>query len=129
MGQELWKVQDHLTRMEELARGVLNHAAAIKKIRAEHPHTFAFNYQVNAHHVRLWHVVYHCSGCGELKTEKKEPVCSRCNTDTTLTRCDASDTEAEKERVQPEHQGYDNSPIAFRCPACKKIHILRYQGD
>jgi hypothetical protein len=127
MGQELWKIQDHLNRMEAAAQVVLNHAAAIKKIRAEHPHAFAFNYQVNAHHNALWHVIYHCCGCGELKTEKKEPVCSRC--DTALKRCDASDTEAEDERRRPEHQGYDNPPLAFRCPACGKIHILRYQGD
>ncbi len=127
MGQELWKINDHLKRMADLAQGILNHSDAIRKIRADHPHTFAFNYQVNAHHERIWHVVYYCNGCGELKTEKKEPVCSIC--DTTLKRCDASDTEAEDERKLPEYQGYSNLPLAFRCPQCAKIHILRHQGD
>lgn len=129
MGQELWKINDHLTRMEALAQSILSHAAAIKKIRAEHPHTFTFNYQVNAHHERIWHVVYHCNGCGELKTEKKEPVCEIHNL--TLMRCNSDDTEAEAERAKPEHHGFSNIPLAFRCTRsdCRKIHILRHQGD
>jgi hypothetical protein len=127
MGQELWKIDDHLKRMEDLAQGVLNHADAIKKIRAAHPHTFAFNYQVNAHHDRLWHVVYHCNGCGTLKTEQKEPVCSAC--DSTLKLCNKADSEAEAERIKPEHQGHQNPPLAFRCPTCRKVHILWHQGD
>jgi len=128
MGQELWKINDHLNRMAALAQSILNHQAAIKKIRAEHPHTFTFSYQVNAHHVSIWHVVYQCNGCGELKTEKKEPVCSIC--DSTLRRCDASDFEAERERKKPEHrEHHDNPPLAFRCTLCHKVHILWTQGD
>jgi len=127
MGQELWKINDHQNRMEALAQSILNHAAAIKKIRAEHPHTFVFSYQVNAHHEYMWHVVYQCNGCGELKTQRKEPVCEVC--DVTLKRCDKSDTEAEAERAKPEHKGYMNPALAFRCPKCTKIHILWHQGD
>ncbi len=127
MGSPLFQVLDHAAKMEQFARGILSHAADIKKIQAEHAHIWSFSFQINAHHERLWHVHYQCNGCGVHRREDKEPVCEAC--DTPLVRCSAEDTEAEAERQKPEYGGRMNIPLAFRCPKDQKIHILWHRGD
>lgn len=128
MSLELYRVNQNMETMGQLAQQILGLVVENKKIQAEHPHDFKFHHQTNAYHNKLWHVVYACPGCGATKTEKKEPVCSSC--DINLFRCDATDTEAEAERQKPEHkERFTNLPMAFRCPRCRKVHILAYNGD
>jgi hypothetical protein len=126
MALTAYKIQEHVLQMEKLAQSILHHTSKIKQLQAECPHPiWRFHFQVNAFHNKLWNVLYKCDECSLVKTEKKPPVCEVCNISLVL---DAGE-EAEAERVKPEHQGYLNSPIAFRCPKCRKIHILRYEGD
>ena len=90
-------------------------------------HTWKFKAQWNAYHEHFWIVQYTCETCEAERKERKIPVCETC--DCALVRCGPEDVTAEKERLKPEHQGRMNSPLAFRCPQCRTIHILWHQGD
>lgn len=127
MGQKLYEIQERMNQMEGFARGILKAAAEIKEIRAECMHCWNFSFQTNDYHEHIWNVVYQCNECGEQRNKKKKPVCEAC--DSTLKRAGKNDTEAQKERKKEKYQGHDNPPIAFRCPQCKKIHILWTRGD
>lgn len=90
-------------------------------------HTWKFKKQWNAYHEYFWIVQYECTTCEAERKDRKIPVCETC--DCSLVRCGPEDGPAEKERCKPEHQGFMNLPLAFRCPQCRTIHILRHQGD
>lgn len=90
-------------------------------------HDWKFKEQFNAYHEHFWIVKYQCSACEAEKKERKIPVCEVC--DLSLVRCGPEDGPAEEERSKPEHRGRMNSPLAFRCPECRTIHILWHQGD
>lgn len=90
-------------------------------------HTWKFQKQWNAYHEHFWIVQYPCTECDAERKERKIPVCEVC--DCAVVRCGPEDVKAEEERCKPEHQGFMNRPLAFRCPQCRKIHILRHQGD
>lgn len=122
------KMNRALYSLSRAQDAVLKAAREVFDIQAACEHSWCFVRQVNAYHINLWNVVWKCQHCDTEQVDKEvPPICTDCQEE--LKRVSKDDAEAEAERVKPEHQGYLNPPEAWRCTACRKIHILHLNGD
>lgn len=109
-------------------REIMKQAVVINELRKVCNHNFRFHSQTNAYHEHLWNVTYQCSECELTTTTKIPPVCEACLV--TLVRAKKGDRQAAREAKNKEGDDHlGNPPLAFRCPKCKKIHILWHEGD
>jgi len=128
MGDIAYHIQDNRRRVELASGEIAKCLAEIAKLQKSCEHSWRFNRQVNNYHERNWNITYKCIECDSERTDQnRPPVCEVC--DTALVRAKKGDQEAEQERKKDKYKGRYNSPIAFRCPKCKKIHILWHLGD
>ena len=128
MGATALKIGQARANIAKAGETIVKETALIAQLQQSCPHpVWRFVYQVNAYHNLHWRVHYCCNECDSSKVETKKPVCEIC--DVTLVRAVPGDEEAHQEKMKPENQGNWNPPIAFRCPSCKKIHVLFVLGD
>lgn len=128
MGDIAIKVNEAKRRITKAVEEIVRCNEAVVKLQASCEHVWRFVEQFNDHHEHFWNVTYKCVECDVSKTDRRTPpVCEDC--DSALIRANNDDKDAESERQKPEHKGFMNPPLAFRCPKCKKIHILWHLGD
>lgn len=128
MGSIAFHIQRYRRGIEKASGEIARCLAEIAQLQNSCSHTWRFNRQVNAHHERNWNITYKCTECDvERVDENRPPVCEIC--DVALVRTTKDDHEAEDERKKDQYKGHYNPPVAFRCPECKKIHILWHLGD
>ncbi len=128
MGKTALLIKVANERIANAVQEIITQGSVITKLQASCDHDWRFKSQKNACHEHLWDVTYRCRECELTAVERKPPVCEKCLCK--LARAKKSDRQATEEAKR---QGPDellgNPPLAFRCPECKKIHILWHDGD
>lgn len=127
MGEIASQVRVANDRIQGATREIMLQGLVINELQKACKHEFQFRRQGNACHEHLWNVTYRCIECGLMATTKTKPICEKCLCDLVHTK--KNDWTAERERKKPKYQGRMNPPLAFRCPKCRKIHILWHEGD
>lgn len=131
MGEIASQIKVANQRIAEAAAGatreIMNQAVVINELRKACKHSFQFHSQVNAYHEYLWNVTYQCIECELMVTTKKHPVCEKCLCE--LVRVVKNNQQASIMIKKSKRNDLGNPPLAFRCPKCKKIHILWHEGD
>jgi hypothetical protein len=127
MGLIASKVREANDRINRATREIMVQGVMINELQKACEHAWGFHSQINACHEHLWNVTYQCTECGLTKKEKTRPICEKCLV--TLIRAKKSDFRAVSEAKKNKRDSLGNPPLAFRCPKCKKIHILWHEGD
>jgi len=127
MGEIALKVREANDSINRATREIMVHGAMICKLQKACEHVWGFHSQVNACHEQFWNVTYQCTECELMATTKTKPVCEKCLS--SLVRATKDDRQATSEAKKHQRNDLGNPPLAFRCPKCKKIHILWHEGD
>lgn len=114
-------------QLVQATREIMDCGVALKEIRDSCNHVWRFEGQINAYHEHEWNVTLQCTECNLKTTERKLPVCEKCLH--SLVRAKKTDRQAIAAAKKRNHNDLGNPPLAFRCPKCKKIHVLWHEGD